>query len=76
LYHCVSNLPADIRTERSAMTGHLINQTVAERERQLADGTPTARRTWDECATGLIDAIVAVWRAPVTPTEAQPTTEV
>jgi len=68
LYRCVPGLPDDIRAERSAMTGHLINQTVAARERELADGAPTVRQTWADCATGLIDALVGLWRAPVTTT--------
>ncbi|MGW2103538.1 hypothetical protein ACWCPX_38890 [Streptomyces olivaceoviridis] len=37
----------------------------ALRERALAEGTPTPRATWDEVATGLADAIVGLWLAPV-----------
>jgi hypothetical protein len=66
LYRCVPELPDEVRAERSEMTGHLINQTVAARERQLADGAPPVRHTWTDCATGLIDALVGLWRAPVT----------
>ncbi len=39
----------------------------AERERALADGTPTPRQNWHDAATGMIDAIVGIWMAPVTP---------
>jgi hypothetical protein len=40
---------------------------IAERERALAEGTPTPRATWHDAASGLIDAVVGVWLAPVTP---------
>ncbi|WP_461037126.1 TetR/AcrR family transcriptional regulator [Streptomyces mayteni] len=60
------DLPADVRVERGAMTRHLITQMTAERERALADNLPTSRASWGETADGLIDAIVALWQAPVT----------
>ncbi|WP_030753983.1 TetR/AcrR family transcriptional regulator [Streptomyces sp. NRRL F-5135] len=66
LERCLSDLPAEVREERGAMTRHLISQMAVERERALADGTPTSRATWRETATGLIDVIVALWQAPVT----------
>ncbi|MGW2326254.1 TetR/AcrR family transcriptional regulator [Streptomyces sp. NPDC001700] len=63
---CLPDLPAEVHAERAAMTRHLITQMTAERERALADATPTSRTTWHATATGLIDAIVALWQAPVT----------
>ncbi|WP_189879798.1 TetR/AcrR family transcriptional regulator [Streptomyces bluensis] len=66
LNRCLPDLPAEVHTERSAMTRHLITQMVAERERALADNAPTYRASWRETANGLIDAIVALWQAPVT----------
>lgn len=63
---CLPELPAEVHAERGAMTRHLITQMTAERERALADATPTSRTTWHDTATGLIDAIVALWQAPVT----------
>ena len=45
---------------------------IAERERALADGTPTPRATWHDAASGVIDALVGVWLAPVTPLRALP----
>ncbi|MFI0781048.1 TetR/AcrR family transcriptional regulator [Streptomyces sp. NPDC021212] len=63
---CLPDLPAEVYAERGAMTRHLITQMTAERERALADATPTSRTTWHDTATGLIDAIVALWQAPVT----------
>ncbi|MDT7800594.1 MAG: hypothetical protein QOI78_4027 [Actinomycetota bacterium] len=40
----------------------------AERERALAEGTPTPRAGWHAAGTGLIDALVGLWLAPVTTT--------
>ncbi|MDW6057557.1 TetR family transcriptional regulator [Streptomyces sp. FXJ1.4098] len=66
LNRCVAELPPEVHAERAAMTRHLITQMVAERERALADGEPTSRASWREAANGLIDAVVALWQAPVT----------
>ncbi|MGW3566093.1 TetR family transcriptional regulator [Streptomyces sp. NPDC000941] len=66
LNRCLPDLPAEVHAERATMTRHLITQTVAERERALADNAPTARASWRETASGLIDVIVALWQAPVT----------
>ena len=63
-------LPTAVYLERSAMTRHLVTHTCADRERALAAGRPTARRTWEDTATGLITAVVSLWLAPVTTTEA------
>ncbi|KPI18969.1 regulatory protein TetR [Actinobacteria bacterium OK074] len=64
LTRCVPALSAEVRAERALMTRHLIVQMSVERERALADGSPAP--TWDDTAVGLVDAIVALWRAPVT----------
>jgi hypothetical protein len=48
------------------MARHLIVQMCAEYERALAEGTATARATWQEMADGLVDGIVGLWTAPVT----------
>jgi hypothetical protein len=48
------------------MARHLTAQMCAERERALAVGAPTLQPSWDDLATGLIDAIVGLWLAPVT----------
>jgi AcrR family transcriptional regulator len=63
---CLPDLPAEVHAERAAMTRHLITQMSAERERALADNTPTSQASWREVANGLTDAIVALWQAPVT----------
>ncbi|MFG1627438.1 TetR/AcrR family transcriptional regulator [Kribbella sp. NPDC049227] len=63
---CLAELPLPVRIERGDMARNLIVQMMAEYERALADGTPTARASWQEMATGLIDGIVGLWTAPVT----------
>jgi AcrR family transcriptional regulator len=66
LRRCLPDLPREVRAERGDMARHLMVHMVAERERALADGTPTPRSSWHDAATGLIDAIVGLWLAPVT----------
>ncbi len=66
LDRCLPDLPARVHDERAAMTRHLITQMTAERERALADNEPTPSTTWSEVADSLIDAISALWSAPVT----------
>jgi hypothetical protein len=63
----VPGLPAEVVDERERMVRNLVIYVCAERERALAEGSPTARATWDETAVGLIDAITGIWQAPVTP---------
>ncbi|HVV17989.1 MAG TPA: TetR family transcriptional regulator [Pseudonocardiaceae bacterium] len=65
---CLPTLPAQVRADRGDMARHLILQVSAERERALAEGTPTPRATWHDAATGLVDAIVGLLQAPVTAT--------
>jgi hypothetical protein len=55
-----------VRMERGAMARILIVQMLADYERDLADGRATARTSWHDVATGLIDGIVGIWTAPVT----------
>ncbi|WP_329048387.1 TetR/AcrR family transcriptional regulator [Amycolatopsis sp. NBC_01488] len=67
LNRCLDGLPADVRAERSDMARQLMIHMTAERERALAEGTPTPRATWDDAGTGLIDAVTGLLLAPVTP---------
>jgi hypothetical protein len=67
LNRCLPDLPPEVHAERGDMTRHLMVHGLAERERALAEGTGTPRATWDEAATGLVDAITGLWLAPVTP---------
>lgn len=68
LNRCLPELPPEVRAERSDMARQLMVHMWAERERALAEGTSTPRSSWDDAATGLADAIVGLWQAPVTPT--------
>ncbi|WP_329309835.1 hypothetical protein [Streptomyces sp. NBC_01262] len=65
LHRCLADLPVEVHAERNAMARQLIVHMCAERERALAESTPTPRSNWRDAATGLIDAIVALWPAPV-----------
>ncbi len=64
---CLPDLPAEVRMERNIMARNLLMHSCAERERALAKGAAVARGTWSAAACGLIDAIVGMWLAPVTP---------
>ncbi|MGW3287449.1 TetR/AcrR family transcriptional regulator [Streptomyces sp. NPDC001002] len=62
---CLPELPPEVRAERGEMARHLIMHIPAERERAIAEHTPTARANWHDAATGLVDALVGMWTAPV-----------
>jgi AcrR family transcriptional regulator len=66
LNRCLPALPPDVRAERDDMASQLMVHMCAQRERALAEGTRTPRSSWHAAATGLIDAIVGLWLAPVT----------
>jgi len=66
---CLPDLPADVHFERNIMARNLLMHTCADRERALAAGGPLSQRSWRAAASGLIDAIVGLWLAPVTPYE-------
>lgn len=67
LNRCLPALPADVRLERGDMARQLSVHMVAERERALAEATATPRANWHDAGSGIIDAITAMWLAPVTP---------
>ena len=64
---CLPDLPNHVHTERNIMARNLLMHTCAEWERALAQGAPVPRSGWREATSGLIDAIVGLWVAPVTP---------
>jgi AcrR family transcriptional regulator len=66
LNRCLPDMPAEVRAERGDMARQLLVHMMAERERALAEGTATPRGSWHDAATGLIDALVGMWLAPVT----------
>jgi AcrR family transcriptional regulator len=63
---CLPGLPAEVHADRDNMARHLIVQMTAERELALAECAPTPRATWSDAASGLIDALVGLFLAPVT----------
>jgi AcrR family transcriptional regulator len=64
---CLPDLPAEVCFERNVMARNLLMHTCADRERALATGTSIHQTSWRAAASGLIDAIVGLWMAPVTP---------
>jgi len=67
LNRCLPDLPEEVRAERGAMARQLMVHMAAERERALAEGTSTPRASWHDAATGLVNAMVGLWLAPVLP---------
>ena len=63
---CLPELALDIRYERNIMARNLLMHSCADRERALATGATVARTSWQAAGSGLIDAIVGMWLAPVT----------
>jgi AcrR family transcriptional regulator len=66
---CLPYLPPEVRFERNIMARNLLMHTCADRERALAAGSTMHQSSWRAAASGLIDAIVGLWLAPVTPDE-------
>lgn len=64
--NCLPDLPVEVRAERNIMARNLLMHSCADRERGLAQGATVPRPSWNAAASGLIDAIVGLWRAPVT----------
>ncbi|WP_372452926.1 TetR/AcrR family transcriptional regulator [Mycolicibacterium xanthum] len=63
---CLPELPVEVRVERNIMGRNLLMHSCADWERLLAKGSAVGRPTWQAAASGLIDAIVGLWYAPVT----------
>ena len=66
---CLPDLPDSVHTERNIMARNLLMHTCAEWERALAEGAP--RSGWQDATSGLIDAIVGLWLAPVSETRSR-----
>jgi AcrR family transcriptional regulator len=62
----VPDLPDEVHNQRGLMARHLMVQMCVERERALAEHSEAYPPTWHDTATGLVDAIVGLWQAPVT----------
>jgi AcrR family transcriptional regulator len=63
---CLPDLPMAVVTERNIMARNLMMHTCADFERAFADGDDVPRISWEAVGSGLIDAIVGLWLAPVT----------
>ncbi|HET9876654.1 MAG TPA: TetR family transcriptional regulator [Mycobacterium sp.] len=63
---CLPDLPIKVRQARNVMARNLLMHTCADHERALAAGTSASQPSWAEAGSGLIDAIVGLWLAPVT----------
>jgi AcrR family transcriptional regulator len=64
---CLPDLPKEVHTERNVMARNLLMHTCAEWERAMAENAASPRSSWQTAAVGLIDAVVGLWLAPVTP---------
>ncbi|GFG86543.1 TetR family transcriptional regulator [Mycolicibacter algericus] len=62
---CLPELPVRVHQARNVMARNLLMHTCADHERALASGS-SASISWGEAGSGLIDAIVGLWLAPVT----------
>ena len=63
---CLPDLPMAVVMERNIMARNLMMHTCADFERSFAEGADVPRTNWSAVASGLIDAIVGLWLAPVT----------
>jgi AcrR family transcriptional regulator len=63
---CLPDLTGAVHAERNIMARNLLMHTCAEWERALSEGSAERRSRWREATSGLIDAIVGLWLAPVT----------
>ena len=59
-----AELPGPVFRERALMAGHILIQTCADFERGLADALASGK-TWRKVGSGLVDALVGLWSAPV-----------
>jgi AcrR family transcriptional regulator len=63
---CLPDLPMAVVTERNIMARNLMMHTCADFERAFAEAASVPRTSWEAVGSGLIDAIVGLWLAPVT----------
>lgn len=63
----MSHLPERVQRERGDMCRLLIVHICAEHERAIQEGSAPGESTWNATADGLIDALVGLLLAPVSP---------
>ena len=66
MFRLLPRLPEEVRLERGYMNRLLLVHVCAERERALHEGTAAPGSSWESTASGLVDALVGLWLAPVT----------
>ena len=66
---CLPDLPVDVRFERNIMARNLLMHTCADRNAHSRKVLDARNPSWRAAASGLIDAVVGLWLAPVTPHE-------
>ncbi|SHN76108.1 TetR/AcrR family transcriptional regulator [Cryptosporangium aurantiacum] len=67
LNRCAPPMPVEVRLQRNYMTRQLVVNLLADCERALAGGQHEPWVSWAKASTGLIDALVGLWLAPITP---------
>ncbi|HZQ30381.1 MAG TPA: TetR family transcriptional regulator [Mycobacterium sp.] len=68
---CLPDLPDAVHAERNVMARNLLMHTCAERERAMTEKASRPQSTWHAAGSGLIDAIVGLWLAPVTASDGE-----
>jgi AcrR family transcriptional regulator len=74
MFRLLPAFPAEVRAERGEMSRLVVVHMCAEYERALQNGTVSPNRTWETAAARLVDAVVGLWLAPVTPAVLEPDT--
>lgn len=64
---CLPHLPPLLLVQRNIMARNLLMHTCADYERGLAEGRQSPCSDWQSAGAGLLDAIVGLWLAPVSP---------
>ena len=72
MFRLLPAFPAEVRAERGEMCRLVVVHMCAEHERTLHNGTAAPSHTWDAAAARLVDAVVGLWLAPVTPAVLEP----
>ncbi|WP_433293423.1 TetR/AcrR family transcriptional regulator [Pseudonocardia sp. CA-142604] len=72
MFRLLPALPAEVRAERGEMSRLVVVHMCAEYERALQNGAASPNRTWEMAAARLVDAVVGLWLAPVTPAVLEP----
>src|ERR1700754_2102098 len=72
MFELLPAFPAEVRAERGEMSRLVVVHMCAEHERALQNGSAGPNHTRDTAAAHLVDAVVGLWLAPVTPASSNP----